>query len=89
MYSFTLQVDVGAEWDGLIPIGEEDWEAQGLVDDPAIEIGASLRVRVHALRRAGLFRFPLQLVPEDAALAARLPPPEAHVAPMDLRVMPA
>jgi hypothetical protein len=56
--------------------------------------GAQLDFRVHRVRSRRfasgrqLFRFPVQLVPADAELAALFPDPEAHEPPMDLRTMP-
>ena len=79
-------MDIGAEYDGLLPIMDvAQWEpVQGRV-----AVGAQLSVRIHALRDPAIFRFPVQLVAADPALAALLPAPEEHDPPMDLRVLPA
>lgn len=57
------QIDVGAEFDGLLPIAEEQWEA--LYASPqlcaAIDVGATLEVVVHRVRDPRLFRFPVQV----------------------------
>jgi hypothetical protein len=47
-----------------------------------------MEVVVYAVRDDPIFRFPLQLMPTDPALASRLPPPEEHIAPLDLRDVP-
>jgi hypothetical protein len=57
------QVDIGAEFDGLLPIAEEQWQA--LYASPqlaaAVEVGAAVEVRVHRVRDPLLFRFPVQV----------------------------
>lgn len=80
--STPCQVDFGAEYDGLIPLNDEaTWDALG----DRLQIGSHVEARVHRVRDPGLFRFPVQLAAVDAALQAILPPPESHMAPMDLR----
>jgi len=83
-----LRVDVNAEADALIPIkGVDLWrnlERRGLVP----EIGQSIEVEVHAIRSDPVFRFPLQVIPRNEALASSIPPPEAHKPPLDLRDVP-
>lgn len=81
-----MQIDIGAEYDGLLPLGEEHWE--GLVTEHSVALGQHVAVRIYKMREAPLFRFPIQLDAVDPALAERLPPSEEHIAPMDLRVMP-
>jgi hypothetical protein len=81
-----LQVDVGASADGLIWVsGAEAWHALG---DLAPEPGHLIDVEVFAVRPHPIFRFPLQLRPADPELAALMPRPEDHVAPLDLRDVP-
>ena len=78
-----FQIDVGAEADALMWISElEAWQHLGEV---APDIGESIEVVVHAIRHDSVFRFPLQVTPTDAVLAARMPDPEGHIPPLDLR----
>lgn len=84
MLHHGIQVDVGAEADGLIPLTElEQWRALGAKATP--EIDDIIEVVVYAVRPEPIYRFPLQLVPADPELAARMPAPEEHVPPLDLR----
>ena len=46
---------------------------------------AGSQVRVHKVRDPSLYRFPLQLVPTEEALAARLEDPDNYEPPLDLR----
>jgi hypothetical protein len=66
-------VDVGAECDGLLPITElHQWRALG---EAAPAVGDRLEVEVAAARDVGAgvpWRFPLELAPAGAALAAAL-----------------
>lgn len=82
-----VQVDVGFEVDGLIWVAElESWQALGKsVADGPLQIGAKIEVKVHAIRLDPLYRFPLQLIPVDPKLATKLPDPDKHVPPLDLR----
>lgn len=76
------QVDFGAEYDGLIPLNDEaTWDALG----NRLRVGSCVEARVHRVRDARLFRYPVQLAPVDPALQALLPRPESHMGPMDLR----
>ncbi|GAB4817119.1 hypothetical protein N2152v2_004165 [Parachlorella kessleri] len=96
------QVDIGAEFDGLIPILDPNTKSEQAGDHnpprledqkdwtrllEALDVGTALEVRVHKVRDPALFRFPIQLVPTDATLAAlpNLIAPDAWEAPMDLR----
>ncbi|KAL6776852.1 hypothetical protein ACKKBF_B03745 [Auxenochlorella protothecoides x Auxenochlorella symbiontica] len=75
-------VDFGAEYDGLIPLNDEaTWDALG----NRLRVGSCVEARVHRVRDARLFRYPVQLAPVDPALQALLPRPESHMGPMDLR----
>lgn len=81
-----LQVDVGATADGLLWVsGAEAWHQLGNL---APEPGQLIDVEVFAVRPQPIFRFPLQLRAVDPELAARMPRPEDHVAPLDLRDVP-
>lgn len=81
-----LQVDVGFEADGLIAICELDqWRAVG---SGVPDIDDVLEVVVYAVRDDPVFRFPLQLMPKDERLASKMPPPEGHIPPLDLREVP-
>lgn len=85
-YFYRSQVDFGAEYDGLIAIADKPDGDEWLDVPTFFEVGMELEVRVvRVLRDTKVFRFPVQLVPADARLASRLPPPEAHAPPMDLR----
>lgn len=81
-----MQIDLGAEFDGLLPLQEEHWEE--LAMEASIGLDQQIRVRVYRVRDAALFRFPIQLEAVDSWLAERIPPPGEHEAPMDLRVLP-
>ncbi|KAL4448561.1 hypothetical protein ABPG75_005780 [Micractinium tetrahymenae] len=83
MFYHGAQVDIGAEWDGLLPIDEEQWQEVGTSLAP----GTQLQLRIHRVRDAQLFRFPIQLAAVDAELAEVVMPPEEHKPPMDLRVL--
>lgn len=76
------QIDIGAEYDGMIPIRETEGWAPVMED---IDVGTSLEVKVYKIRDPSLFRFPIQLVPTDPQLAAKLADPSLWEAPMDLR----
>lgn len=77
------QVDIGAAWDGLLPIAEEQWPEVGTSLAP----GTRVQLRIHRVRDDQLFRFPIQLAAVDPALAEVVMPPEEHKPPMDLRVL--
>lgn len=86
-----IQVDVGAEVDGLIWVSElESWQALGAIaeHDGPFDIDSRVEVRVHAVREDPLYRFPLQLMPFDADIASKFPNPDGHVPPLDLREIP-
>jgi hypothetical protein len=83
MLHHGAQVDLGAEYDGLIPILLEEWldEVQ-----EAVFIDTEVRVRIHKIRDISLYRWPVQLELLSPAHAADLlPPPEAHRPTLDLR----
>lgn len=52
-----VEVDIGAEFHGLIPIREEEWEDLEEVFWPEDEV----LVRIHKVREGGVFRWPIQL----------------------------
>lgn len=83
-----LRVDVGAEADGLIPMrGIEMWRAvekSGHLPN----IGDAIEVEVYAIREDPVFRFPLQIAPTNANLVSKIPTPEEHKPPLDLRDVP-
>ena len=63
----------------------EAWRALG---DAAPDVGDMLEVVVHAVHADPIFRFPLQLMPADPALAARVPAAESHLPPLDMQDVP-
>jgi len=78
-----IQVDIGAEYDGVVPVPEElwaekEWKGQFWIDD-------EVEVRVFKVRDAEYFRWPIQLELVDHWLNESLPPPEEHRPAMDLR----
>lgn len=78
-----LQVDVGFEADGLVCFsGLDEWQRLGNVTPV---IGSLIEVEVYAVRDDPIFRFPLQLMPTDPELGSRLPAPDGHIPPLDLR----
>ncbi len=83
MLHHGIQVDLGAEVDGLICISE--LEAWGALGEGAPDVGDPLECVIHAVRTDPIFRFPIQLMPVDSKLAARVPPADAHLPPLDLR----
>ncbi|KAL4423075.1 hypothetical protein ABPG77_005880 [Micractinium sp. CCAP 211/92] len=83
MFYHGAQVDIGAEWDALLPIDEEEWQEVGTSLAP----GTRLQLRIHRVRDEQLFRFPIQLAAIDPALAEMVMAPEEHKPPMDLRVL--
>lgn len=75
------EVDFGAEFDGIIPIFEEDW-LEGA--NEVLEPGTMVRVKIHKLRMPNLFRWPVQLEILEPAIQDRLPPPDEYDAPVNL-----
>ncbi|KAG2496406.1 hypothetical protein HYH03_005633 [Edaphochlamys debaryana] len=73
------QVDIGAEFDGLVPCNEDHWELA--VDH--IDIGEVVMVEVHKLRTPGLYRWPVQLKFTVRGLQDLMMPPDDYVAPVD------
>lgn len=77
------QVDIGAAWDGLLPIAEEQWPEVGTSLAP----GTRVQLRIHRVRDDQLFRFPIQvgggrcgrsqrcLLSAASGLGRRPPPP--------------
>lgn len=85
-----IQVDLGAEYDGLIPVPTPESDdsdtiwIRGLREEA--DIDTQLQVRVFKIRDPEYFRWPIQL--ELLSLphfAEELPPPESHRPAMDLR----
>lgn len=74
-----VQVDIGAEFDGLIPIGEDEWEQAA----EHIDIGEPIIVRMHKIRAPGLYRWPLQLTTTDEEVQALCMDPDTYPAPID------
>lgn len=52
-----LQIDIGAEFDGLLPCQDEQWEEVG----DELAPGTEITVRVHRVRDSTLYRFPIQV----------------------------
>ncbi|EFJ47141.1 hypothetical protein VOLCADRAFT_92287 [Volvox carteri f. nagariensis] len=74
-----VQVDIGAEFDGLIPCSEELWELA--VDH--IDVGEVVMVELHKLRTPGLYRWPVQLKFTVRGLQDLMLPPDDYEAPVD------
>ncbi|GFR51429.1 hypothetical protein Agub_g13718 [Astrephomene gubernaculifera] len=74
-----VQVDIGAEFDGLIPCSEELWELA--VDH--LDVGEVVMVEVHKLRTPGLYRWPIQLKFTVRGLQDLMLPPDDYHAPID------
>lgn len=64
-----LQLDIGAEWDALLPCQEEQWQEAG----PLLVPGQAVEVRVYRLRDFRLYRFPIQVCTPCCARCAGLP----------------
>lgn len=85
-----IQLDLGAEYDGLVPIPTPEFDAtdtiwsRGLRDEA--DIDTQLEVRVFKVRDPKYFRWPIQLeLLSLPRFAEELPPPESHRPAMDLR----
>lgn len=85
-----IQLDLGAEYDGLVPVPTPDpadsdtiWH-RGLREEA--DIDTQLEVRIFKVRDPQYFRWPIQLeLISLPSLAEELPPPESHRPAMDLR----
>ena len=51
------QVDLGAEYDGILPCQDEQWEEAGEL----LPVGSPVEVTVHRVRDPRLFRFPIHV----------------------------
>jgi hypothetical protein len=51
------QVDLGAEYDGILPCQDEQWEEAGEL----LQVGRQVEVTVHRVRDPRLFRFPIHV----------------------------
>jgi hypothetical protein len=51
------QVDLGAEYDGILPCQDEQWEEAGEL----LQVGRQVQVTVHRVRDPRLFRFPIHV----------------------------
>lgn len=71
-------IDLGTQYHGIIPVNESQWP--NLNDTLTLE--KQVRVRVHAVRNANFFRFPVQLELLDPDCAAFLTPPNEYEPPM-------
>ena len=73
------QVDLGAEYDGILPCQDEQWEEAGEL----LQVGRQVEVTVHRVRDPRLFRFPIHVSGagrgggEARGLAAGAPGPAA------------
>lgn len=83
LFYHGFQIDLAAEADGLIWVSEKDaWRALG---DEIPEIGDMVEVIVHAVYTDPIYRFPIQLMPTNERFASRVPNPDDHIPPLDLR----
>lgn len=77
------QVDLGAEFDGLIPVTHTQWTEEVC---RALWLDEPVRVRVYKVRDTRLHRFPIQLeLLSPMHISSQLSPPEDHHSPLDLR----
>lgn len=53
------QIDFGNQYDGLVPLHEDDWMEPGVRE--ALMPGDEVTVKIHKLRQPGLYRWPIQL----------------------------
>lgn len=74
------EIDVGAEYDGLLPIAEAQW----LALREALAPGTRVTVRVHAVRKPGMHRWPLQLAIVEPDVQAQIIHPDEWYCPLDL-----
>lgn len=82
---YGAQVDIGAEFDGLLVCQDEQWRDAEVAAELAI--GQEVEVRVYRVRDPSLFRFPVQLAAVNSQVASIITPPEEHEPPMDLRYL--
>ena len=77
------QIDFGYEFDGLIPMTEDNWmqdEAVGMTLMPGDEVTC----RVYKVRQPGLYRWPVQLqILEPASMVSHVMNPEDFNAPIN------
>lgn len=77
-----LEVDIGAEWDGMVPMEEAEWADMARLVKP----GATITVRVHKLQRPGLYRFPVHLeLLEPSDWVPKITSPGEWESPIDMR----
>ncbi|GBF97203.1 hypothetical protein Rsub_10064 [Raphidocelis subcapitata] len=74
------QIDFVCEWDGLIPILEEQWPA---VMEELLP-GTQVKVKIHRVRQRGLHRWPVQLELLDDRLAPLIVRPDEWRSPCDV-----
>jgi len=75
------QVDFGAEFDGLVPVTQDQW-MDGVRN--LLMPGDEVKARVHRVLQPGLYRWPVQLeLLEPAEAAAQLSPPDEYISPID------
>jgi hypothetical protein len=77
------QIDFGYQYDGLIPMHQDQWMEEGVRE--ALMPGDVVRARVFKIRRPGLYRWPVQLeMIEPTEIAANhVMDPEDYVPPID------
>jgi len=91
-----IQVDIGAEFDGLIPVlNKYMWDelktahnALGMYGEGALNIAQAVKVRIHKIRDPDIYRWPVQLVLEVPAYPCMSPEnfdPDSWRCPKDLR----
>ncbi len=76
------QIDVGNQFDGLIPMLQDEWMQEGVRE--ALMPGDRVKARVHRVLQPGLYRWPVQLeMLEPAEIAGRIMDPEEYNPPID------
>lgn len=93
MYNHGVQVDLGAQHDGLIPVRGEEWVEDHFRSKYGVSLGVSelfyigqaVKVRIHRINLRPRCRFPIQLEVLFPDVQHKLSNPDDFVFPFDLR----
>lgn len=93
MLNYGVQVDLGAQYDGLIPVRGDEWMDEhfkskfgvysGVSGD--FEVGQTVTVQIYRINHRPRCRFPIQLVVLYPDVSNKLSPPDDFIFPFDLR----